>query len=83
MLANPAEYHSTMYEWFFNGNAPKERKGPDGKKSRASAVPEANMREFEEQIAASNTEEKRAQRRAAALAKAEREGWIAKPEESP
>lgn len=39
MMANPAEYHSTLFELFFNGNAPVARETADGKAGRSAMIP--------------------------------------------
>jgi len=39
MMANPAEYHTMMYELFWNGNAPQQRTTADGKPGSAKTVP--------------------------------------------
>ena len=42
-MANPSEYHTMLYELFFNGNVPAERTGEDGKEGEAVLTPQNKL----------------------------------------
>lgn len=46
MMANPGEYHTMMYELFWNGNAPTARTGQDGKPGSSKTVPKSALEEM-------------------------------------
>jgi hypothetical protein len=61
-MANPGEYQTMMYEFFYNGNLPKQRQAADGKQGTTSMVPQKAL----DELAALNAQakERRAQREA-------------------
>lgn len=73
MMANPSEYHTMMYEFFFNGNLPAERKDEDGNVVSTATTPKKALDEFQEMMAMQQDPERQAKRKAALQAKLERE----------
>ena len=51
-MANPGEYHTTMFEAFWNGNFPTKRADAKGKTSSAKAIPRAALAELEAEMEA-------------------------------
>lgn len=51
IMANPAEYHTMMYELFFNGVAPTVRTKADGSRGSAKTVPKSALAEMDELFA--------------------------------
>lgn len=68
-MANPAEFHTMMYEFFYNGNLPVERKSKDGKSKSTVVTPKKAMDAFEELMAMQRDPERVAKREAALKAK--------------
>jgi hypothetical protein len=46
MMANPVEYHTMMYEFFWNGNLPTERTTPEGKRAGGKVIPKKQLDEL-------------------------------------
>lgn len=46
-MANPAEYHTMMYELFWNGVAPTVRTKADGSKGSARTIPKSALAEMD------------------------------------
>jgi len=73
MMANPSEYHTMMFEFFFNGNLPAQRKDSEGKVTSAKTTPKKALDEFEDLLALQRDPERQAKRAAALAARLERE----------
>lgn len=43
MMANAAEYQTTIYELFWNGNAPTQMETADGKAGKSVTTPKAEL----------------------------------------
>jgi hypothetical protein len=72
-MANPSEYHTMMFEFFYNGNLPAERKDKDGKVVATKTTPKKALDEFEDLMAMQRDPERQAKRAAALQARLERE----------
>lgn len=72
-MANSAEYHTLMYEFFFNGNLPAERKDSSGKTTSTKVTPKAALDKFEDLMKMQQDPERVAKRQAALRARLERQ----------
>lgn len=75
-MSNPGEYHTMMFEFFWNGNTPVQRVDRTGKPTSTSLVPKKAMAEFEEMMKAQQDPERQAQRQAALQREAERQAAV-------
>ncbi|MCD6056570.1 MAG: hypothetical protein K0R44_42 [Thermomicrobiales bacterium] len=71
MMANPSEYQTMMYEFFFNGILPRSSRDEDGNVVTKAPTPKKAMDEFEAMLAMQQDPERQAQRKAALQAKLE------------
>lgn len=72
-MANPSQYHTMVFEFFFNGNLPAERKDSDGKVTSTVTTPKKALDEFEDLMALQRDPERQAKRQAALQARLARE----------